>query len=487
MELFRIEGLSRDLGSLGTEIFLFGFALLVLLLGVILRGENRRYTGYVALFGFVLALIPLFLPRQAGEAFFGMVAVDPFSAAFRLLFLIAGFLVVLLSLDYTVREGVALGEYYALVLIATVGMMLMASASNLVTLFLGLEIMSLSAYALAGITREDARSVEAAFKYFLLGAFASAFMLYGMALLYATTGTFHLRTIAQVLAEKGWIGSGPTFLVGAGLLFLGFAFKLALVPFHMWTPDVYEGAPTPITAFMATGVKAAAFAGLLRVALLALPAFPPRGEELLWVLAVATMSLGNLVALRQEDVKRMLAYSSIAHAGYVLIGFVVGGERGYASMLFYLYAYTFMNVGAFSVVALLGRKGHPNTSFEAYSGIGFKHPLLAAAMTVFLFSLAGVPPTAGFMAKFYVFSAAVKGGYYWLAVIGVLNSAVAAYYYLRVLVYMYFREPKEGIETGYPSLAGALAILLALWGVFQLGISPSGFLALAEQSLKAVL
>lgn len=271
------------------------------------------------------------------------------------------------------------------------------------------------------------------------------------------------------------------------MLFLGFAFKLALVPFHMWTPDVYEGAPTPITAFMATGVKAAAFAGLLRVALLALPAFPPRGEELLWVLAVATMSLGNLVALRQEDVKRMLAYSSIAHAGYVLIGFVAGGESGYAAMLFYLFAYTFMNIGAFSVVALLGRKGHPNTSLEAYSGLGSKHPLLAAAMTVFLFSLAGVPPTAGFMAKFYVFSAAVKEGYYWLAVLGVLNSAVAAYYYLRVLVYMYFREPKEGIETGYPSLAGALTILLALWGVFQLGIGPSGFLALAEQSLRSML
>ncbi|RLA85194.1 MAG: NADH-quinone oxidoreductase subunit N [Deltaproteobacteria bacterium] len=487
MELFGIETLGRDLSALSTEIILFGFSLAVLLIGVILKGETRRYTGYVALFGYILALLPLFLGVGEGfEAFFGMVSVDPFTTFFKFLFLIVGFLVVLLSLDYTVREGVAFGEYYALVLIATTGMMLMAGAANLVTIFLGLEIMSLSVYALSGITREDPRSVEAAFKYFLLGAFASAFMLYGMALLYASTGTFHLGEMARVLTEKGLM-SRPLVLVGMGLLLLGFAFKLALVPFHMWTPDVYEGAPTPITAFMATGVKAAAFAGLLRVAFAILPELQGKWEELMWVLAVATMTLGNLVALRQEDVKRMLAYSSIAHAGYVLVGFIAGGERGHAAMLFYLYAYAFMNIGAFSVVALMGRRGQPNTLLDCWSGAGFKHPLLGLAMTVFLFSLAGVPPTAGFMAKFYVFGAAVKAGYYWLAILGVLNSAVAAYYYLRVLVYMYFREPKEGVETGYPSLAGALAILLALWGVLQLGISPSGFLALAEQSLRSML
>ncbi|HEX16145.1 MAG: NADH-quinone oxidoreductase subunit N [Deltaproteobacteria bacterium] len=488
MELFKVEILGKDFLAVAVEAILLAFALGVLLLGVILKGEGRRYTGYVALFAYVLAFLPLFgsLGRPY-EAFSGMVSVDLFSLFFKVLFLVIGFLVVLLSLDYTAREGIAFGEYYALLLIASAGMMLMASSANLVALFLGLEIMSIAIYALAGIMRDDARSVEAAFKYFLLGAFASGFLLYGMALTYATTGTLHLRAIADKLASNAAFRSMPLMIVGLGLLVVGFGFKLALVPFHMWTPDVYEGAPTSITAFMATGVKAAAFAGMLRVFFTALPALEGHWRELLWVLAVATMTLGNLVALRQEDVKRMLAYSSIAHAGYMLVGFVAGGELGRAGILFYLFAYAFMNIGAFAVVALLGRKGAPNTLLDDYAGVGFKHPLLAVAMAVFLFSLAGVPPTAGFMAKFYVFSAAVKAGYYWLAVLGVLNSAVAAYYYLRVMVYMYFREPKEGIETGYPSFAGALAIIVALWGVFQLGIGPSGFLALAEQSIRSML
>jgi len=392
--------------------------------------------------------------------------------------------VVLLSLDFAKKEEVGFGEYYALILIATCGMILMASSSNFVTLFLGLEIMSLSIYALTGITREDPRSVEAAFKYFLLGAFASAFFLYGVALLYVSSGTLDLIAFGQLLKSKAQVLKDPTFLVGLGLLLVGFGFKLALVPFHMWTPDVYEGAPTPITAFMATGVKAAAFAGFLRVLLFALTSLPMKWEEVLWVLSVATMSLGNLIALRQDDIKRMLAYSSIAHAGYILIGIISGPARGYSAALFYLYAYAFMNIGAFSVVAILSKKGHPNTVLEAYSGIASRHPLLALSMTIFLFSLAGVPPTAGFMAKFYVFSAAVKEGYIWLAVLGVLNSAVAAYYYLRVMVYMYFREPKLEIQTGSASFAGVLTIIFSLWGVLQFGILPSSLLALAQTSLR---
>jgi len=488
MKPIRIELSPNDLWALGPELVLLGFSLAVLLLGVFLKGERRRYTGYVSLFGYVCAFLPLLWERVGGqEAFFGMVSNDYFSLYFKVLVLTVGFLVVMVSLDFTVREGVAFGEYYALMMIASVGMMLMASSVHMVSLFLGLEIMSLSIYALCGITREDPRSVEAAFKYFLLGAFASALFLYGMALLYSVSGSFHFKTMAEFFAENPFVLKAPLFLVGFSLFLLGFAFKLALVPLHMWTPDVYEGAPTPITAFMAAGVKAAAFAAFLRAMLSAFNAFPKGFEELLWVLSVATMTVGNLIALKQEDVKRMLAYSSIAHAGYILIGFIAGGERGQAAVLFYLYAYAFMNVGAFTVVAALGRKGQPNTSLEAYAGVGFKRPLLSLAMAAFLFSLAGVPPTAGFMAKFYVFSAAVKAGYYWLAVLGVLNSAVAAYYYLRVLVYMYFREPKEGIELGGVSLASILSLLLTLWGVFQLGIKPSEFLALAEQSIRAIL
>jgi len=475
----------KELFGILPEIVLFCFAMVSLLLGAFLKGNLRRITGYIALLGYVVAFFVIFPSgSEAFKAFYGMISLDPFSVFFKVLFLVIGFLVVLLSLDFAKKEEVGFGEYYALILIATCGMILMASSSNFVTLFLGLEIMSLSIYALTGITREDPRSVEAAFKYFLLGAFASAFFLYGVALLYVSSGTLDLIAFGQLLKSKAQVLKDPTFLVGLGLLLVGFGFKLALVPFHMWTPDVYEGAPTPITAFMATGVKAAAFAGFLRVLLFALTSLPMKWEEVLWVLSVATMSLGNLIALRQDDIKRMLAYSSIAHAGYILIGIISGPTRGYSAALFYLYAYAFMNIGAFSVVAILSKKGHPNTVLEAYSGIASRHPLLALSMTIFLFSLAGVPPTAGFMAKFYVFSAAVKEGYIWLAVLGVLNSAVAAYYYLRVMVYMYFREPKLEIQTGSASFAGVLTIIFSLWGVLQFGILPSSLLALAQTSLR---
>jgi NADH-quinone oxidoreductase subunit N len=488
MDLFQVQVAAQDLLVIAPELVLTGFALMILLMGVFIRTEQRGFLGYTALLGVVAAMITLYwgIGKEV-SAFGAMVRIDPFSLFFKAMMTIICLLTVLASLDYAKREGIGFGEYYVLVLLATVGMMLMASAANLLIVFLGLEVMSISIYILAGIMRDDTRSVEAAFKYFLLGAFASSFLLYGIALTYASTGTLELAGIGRVLVEKSWINGLPILVTGAALLIVGFGFKIALVPFHMWTPDVYEGAPTSITAFMATGVKSAAFAAFVRVFFYALPALQPYWKDIMWILAVATMTVGNIIALAQSNIKRMLAYSSIAHAGYILVAFTAGSELGIASILFYLLAYVFMNIGAFTVVILLGRKGKENTLLSDYAGVGYHHPLLALAMAIFMFSLAGVPPTAGFMAKFYVFSAAVKANYYWLAIIGVLNSAVAAYYYLRVLIYMYFREPEKTPAMGGFSPAAVLAIIISVWGVLNMGILPSAFFALARQSIRFLL
>ncbi len=488
MEFFQVQVSTADFLVIAPELVLTGFALLILLLSVFVHRAQRGSLGYIALVGGVAALVSLYwgIGKEV-SAFSGMVKIDPFSFFFKVMIAIIALLTVLVSLDYAKREEIDFGEYYVLVLFATVGMMLMASGVNLLIIFLGLEVMSISIYVLAGIMRDDTRSVEAAFKYFLLGAFASAFLLYGIALIYASTGALDLGGIGRVLAERSWIGGLPILITGLALLIVGFGFKIALVPFHMWTPDVYEGAPTSITAFMATGVKAAGFAAFVRVFFYALPAMQTYWTEVMWILAVATMTVGNIIALSQSNIKRMLAYSSIAHAGYILVAFVAGSELGISSILFYLLAYVFMNIGAIAVVIMLGKKGEENTLISDYAGIGFRHPLMAVAMAIFMFSLAGVPPTAGFMAKFYVFSAAVKANYYWLAIIGVLNSAVAAYYYLRVLIYMYFREPEKELALGSFSPAAVLAIIIAVWGVLHMGILPSAFLALAQRSIQFLL
>jgi NADH-quinone oxidoreductase subunit N len=488
MEFLHVQVTMADLLAIAPELVLTAFALVILLMSAFSRSEERGFLGYIALGGVVVTLITLYWGVGAeASAFNGMVRMDPFALFFKVMIAIITLLTILVSLDYAKRRGIGFGEYYVLVLFAAVGMMLMASGTNLLIIFLGLELMSISIYILAGIMRDDMKSVEAAFKYFLLGAFASAFLLYGIALTYASTGTLDLAGIGRVLAERSWINGLPILITGLALLIVGFGFKIALAPFHMWTPDVYEGAPTSITAFMATGVKAAAFAAFVRVFFYALPTLQTYWTEIMWILAVATMTVGNIIALSQSNIKRMLAYSSIAHAGYILVAFVAGKEMGMSSILFYLLAYAFMNIGAFTVVIMLGNKGEENTLISDYAGIGLRHPLLAIAMAVFMFSLAGVPPTAGFMAKFYVFSAAVNAKYYWLAVIGVLNSAVAAYYYLRVLIYMYFREPEKELTIGDFSPAAILAIIISAWGVLQMGILPSAFLAFAQRSIQLLL
>jgi NADH-quinone oxidoreductase subunit N len=477
-----------DLYLIAPEIIVTAFGFLVLLLDVFLpKGERKGYLGIISLIGIVYASLYTF--PQMGSArsgFEGMFVSDGYALFFKIIFLIIAFLTVLISIGYIHREMIEYGEYYALILFATLGMMLMAAGSHLITIFLGLETMSISIYILAGMMREDKRSVEAALKYFLLGAFATGFLLYGIALIYGATGSLYLKDIAAYIASKNLLRS-PMLLMSLVFLTVGFGFKIASVPFHMWTPDVYEGAPTSVTAFMATGVKAAAFSALVRVFFSALPAFRPDWTSIMWVICVATMTVGNIVAISQTNIKRMLAYSSIAHAGYILVAFVAGNDLGTSGILFYLMAYAFMNIGAFAVVILLGKKGEENTLISDYAGIGFKYPLLAASMTIFLLSMAGIPPLGGFMAKFYVFSAAVKSKFYWLAILGVLNSAVSVYYYLRVTVFMYFRESEREITGLQFSPASVFALILAVIGTLYMGIFPANVLSLAQRSIAGLM
>ena len=362
-------------------------------------------------------------------------------------------------------------------------MMFMAASAHLIMLFLGLEVMSIAVYVLAGLFREDARSNEASLKYLILGSFASGFLLFGMAFLYgAAGGTLYLDELPKALA--GHTFARPMTLLAIGLLIVGFGFKVAAAPFHMWTPDVYEGAPTSVTAFMAVGVKAAAFAAFARVFFLAFPAMKMDWNMMLWVLAVATMTIGNVCAIAQTNIKRMLAYSSIAHAGYLLVALVSASQLGAVSLLYYLLAYTLMNLGAFGVVILVGRKKDSYLNIYDYSGLGFQHPALGAAMALFMFALAGMPPTAGFVGKFYIFSAAVQSGFIWLTIIGVMNSLVSMYYYLRitVLIYMKPAEADLGPVTFSPGLTAVLAVTAA--GVMLIGIFPGSLYELAMNAVK---
>ncbi|HXH85124.1 MAG TPA: NADH-quinone oxidoreductase subunit N, partial [Candidatus Tectomicrobia bacterium] len=423
---------------------------------------------------------------RGGRAFRDMVVLDDYALFFALVICYAAALVVMLSMDYLERYHAESGEAYALLLLSTTGMLLLASANDLIVVFLALELMSLSLYVLAGLFKSRLDAGEASMKYFLLGAFASSFLLYGVALVYGATGSTNLDRIGAA-ARAG----EPLFVVGLALVLVGFAFKISAVPFHMWAPDVYQGAPTSVTALIATGSKAAAFAALIRVAVAALrggqPELTADWTALLWGLAAVTMTLGNVVALMQSNLKRMLAYSSIAHVGYMLVGLVAGGPGGASAVLFYLLAYTFTTVGAFGVLALCQRAGEEAVEVGQYAGLARRHPVLAATLSLFLLSLIGIPPFAGFVAKVYLFGAAVRAGFVWLAVLAVLNSAAAAYYYLRVLIYMYMREPEEAGAAYAPSFAGGLALAIALIGIVVLGVIPAPFADLAQAAVGPLL
>jgi len=472
--------------SIGPELILIGTAVMVIFLDLVVKGKKKDSLGYLTVLGMVLALV--FVVMDEGcviKAFGGMIINDSFTQFLTVLIVGVAIIVTLMSMQ-ALREGTMdVGGYHTLVLFATIGMLLMVKGLDLIIIFLGLETLSIAIYVLAGYRKWVEQSAEAAFKYFLLGAFAAAFLLYGIALLYGATGTTRIEGIAEYIALKN-LETNPLLLLGVGLLLVGLGFKLALVPFHSWTPDVYEGAPTAITAFMAVGVKAAAFAAFVRIFGGALPLLDFQWKDVLWVLAVITMTVGNVVALSQTNIKRMLAYSSIAHAGYILVGIIAGGSVGWSAVLYYLVAYAFMNLGAFGIVVFYGQKEEAHVEIADYAGLGFKYPFLGAAMAVFLFSLAGIPPLAGFMGKFYIFSAAIKSGYIWLTIIGVMNSLISVFYYFRVTVIMYMKEPIKAVALEY-SLPIAIVLIITLVGTIQMGVAPNFYLERALDSIKWLL
>jgi NADH-quinone oxidoreductase subunit N len=475
-------GLSTaDLGYLLPEIVLAAGALLLIVADVLLPRAREGVMAWLALTVLAATAAAVFLLAGVTTTVSrGLLAIDGFSTFFKTIFLGAAAFVVLLSRRYLEVERVGAGAYYVLLLCATLGMMIMASGIELITLFVGLETMALAFYVLAGYLKPDRRSNEAAVKYFVLGAFSLGILLYGMSLLYALAGTTHLRDLAVALAgtDRPLALTLAVLLVAAGL-----AFKIAAVPFHMWAPDVYEGSPTPVTAFLSVGSKAASFAMLLRIFIEGVPSVAPHWTQVFYILAVLTMTVGNVAALTQSNIKRMLAYSSIAHAGYVLIGVVSATPRGVTATLLYLFIYAFMQLGAFAVVVLLRRHDAIGDELKDLSGLYLRSPLAACAMLVFMLSLGGIPPTAGFMAKLWIFSAAIEAGYVWLAVIGVLNSALSLYYYVRVVVFMWVKEPAVGSAiVPHPSLRVALAV--AVSGTLLIGVYPGPLFDFAERSAR---
>ena len=484
-------GLSlSDFYYLLPEIVLTIGALVLLLADLMVPRDKQSVLAWVTL-GILGATAAALIPVADAhvQVAHGLIAVDRFALFFKVLFLLAAALTVLMSIRYLEVEGTRAGEYYFLILCATLGMMFMAGGTDLITLFIGLETMAIAFYILTGFLKPSRRSNEAAVKYFLLGAFSLGILLYGMSLLYGLSGTTNLRTIATALVGQE---RDPRLVLAVILVVAGMGFKIAAVPFHMWAPDVYEGAPTPITAFLSVGSKAASFAMLLRIFVESLPAMrvsvpaamagPPIGwSTLFYVLSVATMTVGNFAALTQSNLKRMLAYSSIAHAGYLLIGVVAGTPRGFTAMLIYLFVYSFMQLGAFTVLALLRRDDVVGDELKDLNGLFFRQPFAAVAMLLFMLSLGGVPPTAGFMGKFWLFSAAIESGYVWLAVIGVLNSAVSLYYYIRIVVFMWLKNEPTGSEpTTSPALALALGV--AVVATLVLGMYPQPLFEFAQAS-----
>src|SRR5579863_159411 len=466
------------------EIILTLFGTLIMFLEAVLKEDQKRILGPLSIVGLAAALWGAIAANSdPGPAFHNMLIVDGFATFFRVLVIGVGLLAVLSSTDYLRRERSPGGEYYAPILFSTVGQSIMVTANELIMIFIGLEISSIAAYILTGYLRDDPRNNEAALKYFLLGSFATAFLLYGVAWIYGLTGSTNLVLIRQALTTPALAPSLVLTGAAAALMFVGFGFKVSAVPFQVWAPDVYQGAPAPISAFLSVGPKAAAFAILLRVFMTAFGSIAARWEPIVWACALATMIVGNFAAIQQSNIKRMLAYSSIAHAGYVLVAVTAHSDIGTAAAMFYLAAYAFTNFGAFAVVAYFARKGERYVSIDDFAGLAQRQPAMAAMMTIFLLSLIGVPLTGGFFGKFYIFKAALDANLVWLTVLGLLNSAVAAYYYLRILVVMYMREPSEATADLPPLSAGLrAALLIPALGTLFLGIFPSFVLDFASKA-----
>jgi NADH-quinone oxidoreductase subunit N len=504
------------------EVIVCTAAVIVMMVDAFARPGQRWITGGLSLAGLVAAAgatIWLWTTGEGNaEAFNRMIVLDEMRLSFTLIFLFVSFLTLLIATVWVNDENLPAGEFHSLLLFATVGMMLMASGGDLVIIFLGLEILSIATYVLAGFRRSDIRSNESSLKYFILGSFSSAFLLYGIALIYGATaipaieGTNSIAVagttnIAEIATRLNAAQNSSLLFAGAALMLVGFGFKIAVAPFHVWTPDVYEGAPTPVTAFMAAGPKAAGFASLLRVFVFGFPFIVATSSTgvgarvhaawiaILIVMAILTMTLGNVVAIAQNNVKRLLAYSSIAHAGYALVGVVAAGsasdpvQRNTAitGVTFYLLTYAVMNIGAFTVVQLIARSGDRRTSVEDYSGIGFESPVLAFSLALFLLSLLGMPLTAGFMGKIVVFGSAIDQHYYPLVVIAVLNTAVSAYYYLRLIIVMFFRERTTAWTSPRVPAGVAVALVITVLGVLYLGIFPGRVLNSLQKKIETTL
>jgi NADH-quinone oxidoreductase subunit N len=501
MQLNQIP-LNIDYHAVLPEMITASMAVLIMLVDAFSLRLERKLAGAISIAGIVAAAgaVVSLWGRSGETSFAGMVITDDFRLFFALIFLVVALLIALISLRWVEQESLPTGEYFALLLFATTGMLFMSAANDLVMVFLGLEITSISTYVLCGYRRRDPRSNESAVKYFILGSFSTAFLLFGIALVYgasydpgaAPVATTNLQQLRDRIAS-GAVFSQEMLLAGAAMMLVGFGFKVATAPFHIWSPDVYEGAPTPVTAFLSTGSKASAFAAFARVFILTFAAVPvaagsaPELQQAitgsLAVMAILTMTIGNLVAIVQNNIKRMLAYSSIAHAGYALVGMVANDWR---SVAFYLLSYAVINIGAFAVVEALARRGDKSTEISDYVGIGFQSLGLATALSLFLLSLAGIPLTAGFMGKLLVFKSAWGAGFHTLVIIGVINSAISWYFYLRVIVVMFFSEPAVGFKPPSVSRPLAAALVLAILGTFYLGIAPDSVLGALERATAQV-
>ena len=474
---------SADYVRILPEIVLSVFGMIVMVLEPLLDEKTgQKVLGLIALVGTLAGLgATWFMAQAPGLAFWNMVQVDEFSVFFHVLVIAIAAVVIIISYEYMAVQRIRAGEYYALILFGVVGMALMSSAVELVLIFIALEISSISSYVLAGFRRHEAASAESSLKYFLLGSFATAFFLYGVALMFGATGSTNIDSIGRTLQ------AGPIPLlayVAVAFMFVGLGFKVGAAPFHSWTPDVYEGAPSPIVGLMSTAPKAAAFAVLLRVV------FVINVHAIfwvIWVVAALSMTLGNISALVQNNVKRLLAYSSIAHAGYLLMAFAAAPGLGISAAMFYTAAYAAMNLGAFAVISHFANAGERYVTLEDYEGLGRSSPLLAATLTIFLLSLIGIPMTGGFFAKFYVFSAAMKANLIWLTIVGVLNSGIGAYYYLRIIVMMYMRESRKEVPVMPVPFALRLALTACLAATVYLGIFPNGVLQYAQDSAQKLV
>jgi len=477
------SGISLDMNSYLADLLTNSPLLALTATGLLLiivesaKSPRIKMTFGVGLLGLLTAgVLACFHLDPEQPTFNGMVNAGGYGSYFTMIFVVAAILTFILSRNYLGRMGSDKGEYYILIVFATIGMQLMASANDLIIVFLGIELMSLCLYILVGFFRVKDRSNESSIKYFLLGAFATGFLLYGIALVYGAAGTTNLTAIAAAFPS---LSDNTLFIIGVALMIVAFSFKVAAVPFHMWAPDVYEGAPTTVTGFMSTGAKAAAFAVFVIIFDRTLAYTGGKLNDVVAMISAASMILGNVLAIAQTNVKRMLAYSSIAHAGYMLAGVAAANREGQTGVLFYLIAYMFMNLGAFGVVGIMEGENEKNLNLDDYAGLSTQRPALALLMAVFMFSLAGVPPFAGFFGKYYVFLSAVKANMTWLAVVGVLTSLISAYYYLRIVVLMYFRDGKADVPSK-PSLAAMVAIGVSALLILQLGIYPSAVVQLVQ-------